>query len=207
MLAISPSITCRAWLRSASRWAAVFPRAGALMAGPHGTLAQAAKPASGKSVYEPATWWIRSKCASRMGRSHGTATTDQVCVTKEPCKLCERALRQTRWHARTPVDGGAAQHPLSLAPGEALVALEVFQAASLFGCQFFLDSGRASPFYGRAAGDCTRFEAAAGVFVFVFLVAEGGRACGQVGGRGGGRTGTGGRAVMRWVDGRAASRK
>ena len=107
----------------------------------------------------------------------------------EACKLCGRALRETHWHARTTVDGGAAQHPLSLARGEALVAVEVFQAASLFGCQFFLDSGRASPFYGRAVGDCTRFEAAAGVFVLVFLVAKGGRACRQVEGGRSGRAG------------------
>lgn len=59
-------------------------------------------------------------------------------------------------------EGGSPESPFVLTDGEALVRIEAFQAASLYGCQFFLDSGRASPFYGRAAGDCTRFEAEAG---------------------------------------------
>ena len=48
---------------------------------------------------------------------------------------------------------------------ETLVRIEAFQAASLHGVQFVLDSGRASPFYGRAMGEKVSFEAPAGQFV------------------------------------------
>ena len=55
-------------------------------------------------------------------------------------------------------DGGHVTEPFVLLPGEKLISIKVQQGASLDGCQFFLDSGRSSQWYGGRGGNSGSFE-------------------------------------------------
>jgi len=62
-------------------------------------------------------------------------------------------------------DGGSIQPPFQVDQGEKLVRIDAHQDQSLYGVQFFLDSGRSSPLFGGKGGRLVTFSAspAAGI--------------------------------------------